>query len=84
MIVENKGTHYEVTLFNVVVLNKDDPQASWLKYIEDITKDFIKEVTRTQYPAMGLVPVQSHIVVPNKDEGEKGILDAIKKNSNYV
>lgn len=84
MIVKNLGTHYEIELFNVVVVGKDDPQKGWLSYIEDITKEFIKEITRTQYPSMGIQPVQSHIIVPNKDEGEKGILDAIKKDSNYV
>lgn len=84
MIVKNLGTHYEVEIFNVIVLNKDNPQKSWLSYIEDITKEFIKEVTRSQYPSLGLTPAQSHIVVPNKDEGEKGILDAINKKYNYV
>jgi hypothetical protein len=84
MIVKNLGTHYEIEMFNVIVVNKDDPQKSWLSYIEDITKEFIKEVTRSQYPSLGLQPVQSHIVVPDKDEGEKGILDAISKKYNYV
>ena len=84
MIVKNCGTHYEIEMFNIVVVNKDDPQKSWLAYIEDITKEFIKEVTRTQYPSLGLQPVTSHIVVPDRDEGEKGILDAIHKKYNYV
>jgi hypothetical protein len=84
MKVENKGTHYEVEMFNVIVLNKDNPEKSWLAYIEDITKEFIKEVTRTQYPSLSLQPVASHIIIPGKDEGEKGILDAINKKYNYV
>lgn len=84
MVVKKLKTHYEVEMFNIIVLNRDDPQKSWLKYIEDITKEFIKEVSRTQYPSLGLAPVSSHIIVPDKDEGEKGILDAINKKYNYV
>ncbi len=84
MIVKNLGTHYEVEMFNIVVLNKDDPVKSWIAYCQDITKELMQEVTRTQYPTSLLQPVQSHIVVPDKDEGEKGILDAIQKKYNYV
>ena len=84
MIVKNCGTHYEIEMFNIVVVNKDDPQKSWLAYIEDITKEFISEVTRTKYPARGIIPVQGHVIVPDRDEGEKGILDAIQKKYNYV
>lgn len=83
MIVKNLGTHYEVEMFNVVVLNKDNPRASWLEYIKDITTELDREVTRTQY-SLNIPPAQSHIIVPGKDEGEKGILDAIKNKYEYV
>jgi len=84
VIVKNLGTHYEVEMFNVIVLNKDDPKKSWLSYVADITKEFEQEVNRSQHPVLGLQPVRSHIVVPGKDEGEKGILDAIKQKHEYV
>lgn len=84
MIVRKHPTHYEVEMFHNVVLNIDNPKESWLRYIADITKELEHEVTRTQYPALGLAPITGHIVVPGKDEGEKGILDAINKKYNHV
>lgn len=83
MIVKNLGTHYQVELFNVVYLNKDDPRKSWLEYIKDITTELDREVTRVQYN-LNIPAAQSHVIVPDKSEGEKGILDAIHKKYEYV
>jgi len=83
MIVKKFKTHYHVELFNHVVLNKDDPIKSWISYCQDVTRELVEEVNRSQYALGGIAP-QSHIIVPDGDTGEKGILDAILKKYNYV
>jgi hypothetical protein len=69
MIIRDKGEIYEVEMFHVVNIGKQNPILAFKEYLNTIEKEFDKEINSTFYSlATGQPKVQatqSHVILPD-------------------
>lgn len=71
MILRDKGTHYEVEMFHIINLGKQNPEFNFNEYLTQLAKEFIAELNTTRFAVKTNIeykPVtQSHTIVEDKE-----------------
>lgn len=49
MIIRNKGTHYEVEMFHIINIGKDNAEKGFNNYLTELAQEFVKEINTLRF-----------------------------------